>query len=156
LRREIRSFREALTVLGYEKLFRWLSLLMVTAGTSSAAPALARTAITRGFMAQNLATTMFSSDAADELFMVGAFSLLDAMFEMPKEAIFDKIMLPTPVKDAIMIRQGVYAPALDVVEWVERDCPEALPEKIIALNVSAQEITDAHLSALARAEQLSL
>lgn len=46
---EIQSFRHAVTILGYQKLYRWLTLLLVTAGAESgAAPALLKTAVTRG------------------------------------------------------------------------------------------------------------
>ena len=44
---EIQSFRHAVTILGYEKLNKWLSLLLATASKDPMAPALMHTALTR-------------------------------------------------------------------------------------------------------------
>ncbi|MEN6584430.1 MAG: EAL domain-containing protein, partial [Sulfuricella sp.] len=45
---EIQSIRHALAILGYQQLYRWLTLLLATAGNDSTPPALMKTAITRG------------------------------------------------------------------------------------------------------------
>ena len=45
---EIESFRHAVTILGYAKLNKWLSLLLVTASRDPSAAALMQTAIARG------------------------------------------------------------------------------------------------------------
>nr|MBW4049624.1 EAL domain-containing protein [Pseudomonadota bacterium] len=53
---EVTSFRHAVMMLGYKKLFRWLVLLMATTPGNSAASAMARNAITRGRMMELLTT----------------------------------------------------------------------------------------------------
>ncbi|OIQ71707.1 EAL domain protein [mine drainage metagenome] len=57
---EITSFRHAVVILGYKKLFRWLALLLATIPGNAASPAIARTAITRGRMMELLAQNMLS------------------------------------------------------------------------------------------------
>jgi c-di-GMP phosphodiesterase len=156
LARPVQSLREAVALLGYGKLYRWLGLLFATAGTGSAATAIAKTAITRGFIAESLAAAAFNVDVADELFMVGAFSLLEAMFDTPKEKIVAEVMLPPEVHRAIVARQGSYAPVLDLIETCEREDMSRLEELAASLHLSAAEINRAHLSALARVEQLGM
>jgi c-di-GMP phosphodiesterase len=156
LRSEITSFRQALGLLGYDKLYRWLTLVMATAGTSPAAAALAKTAITRGFLAESLAESAFSRDCADQLFMVGAFSLLDVMFDTPKEAMFEKISLPLAVKEAILQRKGAYAPVLDLIELCEQQEIDKLAAKALEIDLSPAAMNQAHLTALAKVEQLGI
>lgn len=127
---------------------------MVNAGSSGSADALAKTAVTRGFIAESLA--QLSPAQADELFLVGAYSLLDVMFETPKEIIFDKVPLPSPVKDAIVSRTGPYAPYLDLVEACEQSDLTRLVDHASALKLSAETVNRAHINALARVEQLGV
>ncbi len=155
LRNEISSFRQALTMLGYEKLYKWLTLVLVTAGTSSAANALAKTALTRGLMAEEFAEVAFTRECADELFMVGTFSLLDVMLETPKQELFEKVALPPAVRQAIVSREGAYAPVLDLIELCEQQEFDRLAAKAEALGIPAHAVNHAHLNALARAEKLA-
>jgi c-di-GMP phosphodiesterase len=155
-RGEIRTLRHAVAVLGYQKLYHWLTLLLVTTSAQSSSPALAKTAVTRGFLAEALGRNFFSADRLGELFMVGAFSLLEPMFEAPKELLISQMSLPRSVYDALVLREGVYAPFLEMVEVCERDDTGALANQAAALNVSSQEINDAQLHALARVEELGI
>lgn len=58
---EIQSFKHAVTLLGYEKLNRWLSLLLVTASKDPLAPALLHTALTRARFMESLASGLVDS-----------------------------------------------------------------------------------------------
>ena len=75
---EIQSFRHAVTILGYDKLNKWLSLLLATASKDPMAPALMHTALTRARLMEILAHGLVSPQEYDNLFITGAFSMLDA------------------------------------------------------------------------------
>jgi EAL and modified HD-GYP domain-containing signal transduction protein len=60
---EIESFRHAVTILGYDKLNKWLPLLLVTASRDASAAALMQTAIARGHLMEVLARIFRSFDA---------------------------------------------------------------------------------------------
>ncbi|MES1987723.1 MAG: EAL domain-containing protein, partial [Pseudomonadota bacterium] len=91
---EIQSINHALTILGRKQLYRWLTLLMVTAGENSTPPALMKTSITRGRLTELLGESYFEKHDRDNLFIVGVFSLLDAILKMPMETVLEKIQLP--------------------------------------------------------------
>jgi c-di-GMP phosphodiesterase len=155
-RSEVSSLRHAVAVLGYQKLYHWLTLLLITAGAPSAPPALAKTAVARGFLAERLGRNYFSAERLGELFMVGAFSLLEPMFEAPKEILFSQMTLPPNVQEALLKRQGVYAPFLSLVEVCDRYDFDALATEAGALNLSPEEVNEAQLSAIARVEELGI
>ncbi|MEO8626876.1 MAG: HDOD domain-containing protein [Betaproteobacteria bacterium] len=116
---EIQSFRHAVAVLGYQNLYRWLALLMVTAARQSASSALVTTAITRGHLAELIGANLFDAQERDNLFIVGAFSLLDAILQLPLDTIVEQIALPEPVLDALFRQEGAYGPILSLVEACE-------------------------------------
>jgi c-di-GMP phosphodiesterase len=156
MRHEVSSLRHAVAVLGYQKLYHWLTLLLITSGAPSAPPALAKTAVARGFLAEGLGRNYFSAERLGELFMVGAFSLVEPMFETPKETLLGQMTLPRNVQDALLRHQGVYAPFLSLIEVCERADIDALASEAGALNLSSEEVNEAQLSAIARVEELGI
>jgi c-di-GMP-related signal transduction protein len=153
---EITSFRHAVTLLGYDKLYRWLSLMLMTAVRTAGGAALARTAVTRGRMAELLGTAYFEPEDRDNLFIVGMFSLLDAMLEMPMAEIQEQLKLPEKIGDALLTRSGIYGPFIDLVEACEGTNLQRIVEISAGLQISAASCNRAHLEALSWAEALAI
>jgi EAL and modified HD-GYP domain-containing signal transduction protein len=153
---EIQSIRHALTILGYNQLYRWLTLLMVTAGDNSTPPALMKTSITRGRLTELLGESYFDKSERDNLFIVGVFSLLDAMLEMPMEQILDKVQLPETVTDALLSRTGAYGPFLQLTEACESAETERITQLAESLQMEPDQVNEKHIAALAWAETLGV
>lgn len=153
---EIQSIRHALTLLGPMQLYRWLTLLMVTAGESTAHQALMKTAITRGRLTELLGIDFFDQNDRDNLFIVGVFSLLDAMLAMPMEQVLEKMLLPEAITDALLNRSGIYGPFLQLAEACEdADCSR-IATLAAWLEYDPDRINDCHIAALAWVENLGV
>jgi EAL and modified HD-GYP domain-containing signal transduction protein len=83
---EVQSIRHAISILGMQPLYRWLTLLLATSSGGQSTPALARTAITRGRLCELLGSQIMSKTDRDNLFITGVFSMLDALLETPMDA----------------------------------------------------------------------
>lgn len=153
---EIQSINHALTILGRKQLYRWLTLLMVTAGENSTPPALMKTSITRGRLTELLGESYFEKHDRDNLFIVGVFSLLDAILKMPMEDILEKIQLPEPVTEALLSRQGIYGPFLQLTEACEGADNKRILEIAELLQYDANKVNECHIAALAWAESLGI
>lgn len=153
---EVQSIRHAVSILGMQPLYRWLTLLLVTAGSNATSPAQARTAITRGRMCELLGKTGLPRSDQDNLFIVGVFSLLPAMLEMTMEQVLERLVIPEMIADALTDRSGLYGPFLALTEAVESGDVERLEELTTALMLSPDQVSEAHLKALAWVEQLGL
>lgn len=153
---EIQSIRHALTILGTKQLYRWLTLLMVTAGENATAPALMKTAITRGRLTELLGTDYFEKTDRDNLFIVGVFSLLDAMLEMPMAQVLEKVLLPEAVTDALLNREGIYGPFLQLAEACEDADSSRIAELAASLQYDPDKVNDCHIAALAWVENLGI
>jgi EAL and modified HD-GYP domain-containing signal transduction protein len=153
---EIQSIRHALAILGYQQLYRWLTLLVVTANEGQTPPALMKTAVTRGRLTELLGQGFLESSERDNLFIVGIFSLLDAMLEMPMDQILDKLFLPEPIADALLRREGVYGPFLQLSEACESADIAHIRELAESLALDPEHVNTAHLKALAWVEDLGV
>lgn len=151
---EIQSFKHAVTILGYEKLNKWLSLLLVTASKDPMAPALMHTALTRARFMESLGHGLVDKSEYDNLFITGAFSLLDHMLGMPMDQVLDAMHLPEPITDTLLGRGGLYGPFYDLALACEEADGTALIEQASLLGLSAAQINKTQFEALAFAEKM--
>jgi c-di-GMP-related signal transduction protein len=150
---EITSFRHAVMILGHNKLLRWAALLM-TSASNGAPAALGTTAVVRGRLTELLAAELLPPEDADNAFIVGVFSLLDAMLGMPLDKALDAVSLPQSVQDALLRRTGVFAPFLELAEACESGDEVAFGRAAEALHLSSRQVNMAHMNALLFAESL--
>jgi EAL and modified HD-GYP domain-containing signal transduction protein len=153
---EIQSIRHAVSILGMQPLYRWLTLLLATAGTHPASPAQARTAVTRGRLCELLGAHYMPRSDQDNLFITGVFSLLDAMLDTPMEEILDRLIIQDSIADALLTRTGIYGPVLALAEACESQDIGRIEELANSLMLSSEDVTKDHLQALAWIEQLGL
>lgn len=153
---EVQSLNHAFSILGRNQLYRWLTLLMVTAGNNSTSPVLMKTSITRGRLTELLGEGYFEKRDRDNLFIVGVFSLLDAILKMPMDDVLEKLQLPEAINDALHKREGIYGPFLKLTEA----CEVANSSEILALaeslQLDASKVNQSHIAALAWTESLGI
>lgn len=151
---EIQSFKHAVTILGYDKLNKWLSLLLVTASKDPAAPALMQTAIARGRFMEIIGQGFFDKAALDNLFITGSFSLLHVLLGAHLDKILEQMHLPEAITDALVGNGGIYGPFLDLALACEAEDGHTLADKAQALQLTSGQVNRAQLEALAFADSL--
>jgi c-di-GMP phosphodiesterase len=154
LRVEISSFRHAIMMLGYQKLKRWLALLLATASKDSNLRPVMYAAVRRGLFMEELGRASSSEETRSELFLCGVFSLLDRMMGQPFPDMLKSIPVPEHVKAALVDSEGPYQPYLDVLEAVEQESVVDIREAADRLMLSVSEVNRGLLHALAGARQL--
>lgn len=154
LQTQITSFKHAVMLLGLNRLFKWAVLLMTTSQRVDAPSAIGSTAVVRGRLMELLATELLPPQECDNAFVVGVFSLLNAMLGMPLEAALANVALPTQVSDALLHRTGVLAPFLELTEACETGDDVAFARAATTLGLTSQQINWAHLQALSWAEAI--
>ena len=155
LRVEIESPRHAVSMLGYAPMFRWLSLLLARTNSTGFSPALMQAAMVRGRFAELLGQGFLSLREAEDLFVVGMFSFLDRLMGIPVQQVLSQLTLSETVKQALLSRDGIYGPVLALAEASERENGGSA-DLAAALNMTAQQANQAHLSALAWAQSIKL
>ena len=156
LTREITSFRQAVMLLGLKKLFRWAALLLTTSRGSGMPSSLGQTAVVRGRLMELLALeSKMDQDDADQAFVAGIFSLLDAMLGMPMQDALSLLHVPETVEAALLHRTGVLGNLLSLAQACESNDDDAFDRAAAALQLSSAQINGAHLQALAWADHIA-
>lgn len=151
---EVNSFRHAVTIMGYDKLNRWLSLLLVNASQDHSAPALMQTAVIRGRYMELLGAHLLPNSELDNLFIAGAFSVLDILLGTRMEVIFEKLQLPAGITAALLQRSGSIAPMLELAKICETGTASELQQRLAALGLTAALSNSALLDAVMFADKL--
>jgi EAL and modified HD-GYP domain-containing signal transduction protein len=151
---QITSFQHAVMMLGYKKLIRWLSLLLATASKDTNTFPLMHASIRRGIFLETIGSAASQGEIRDELFITGAFSLLDRITGAPFPHLFELIALSDSIVDAILTRGGPYGPYLTLIEAIERSDPIAIRRQSEELAIPISTCNEALLRALAAAQLL--
>jgi EAL and modified HD-GYP domain-containing signal transduction protein len=151
----VSSLSHAISLLGYQRLVKWLVLLLAIAGKDLGSAPLVYVAVVRGHLLENLfAAARRSRSERDEAFIVGTFSLLDAITGHSLRDLLQDIHLSTPIADALLGAGGPYAPLLEIARSFEAADPLALVRAKAELNVDPADANRALLQALATADSL--
>ncbi|HTT12633.1 MAG TPA: HDOD domain-containing protein [Burkholderiaceae bacterium] len=151
---QITSFQHAVMMLGYKKMMRWLSLLLATASKDANTFPLMHASIRRGLFLEFLGASEGQTELRDELFITGAFSMLDRITGAPFPQLFELIALPENVVDAIVQKKGPHAPFLTLIEAIERSDPIGISRQVDALAVPVAACNQALLKAMSTANSL--
>ncbi len=155
LQQKIRSIGHGLTLLGYDQLYRWLTLLLFTSGkTDARSRSLLKNALVRARFTETLGQDNFKPAERGGLFIVGIFSLLDALLNVPMAQAVARLNLPDPVVDALLHRSGKYAPYLQLAIACENFDQESIVRNAEACGLTAEEVNVTHVKALIWGEEV--
>jgi len=151
---EINSFGHALMLLGYQRLKRWLALLLASSSKDVNAKPLLFAAVRRGLLMEELVRQQGDAELRGELFICGVFSLLDRLLGQPMAELLASVPVPERVAQALRSEGGPHAPLLALVQAVEAAAAYDIREQAEALLIAPGELNRAVLAALAAARQL--
>jgi len=159
LRREVDSIEQAMNLLGLNKLRRWLSLLSLAALGDNKPAELVRTALYRGQFLEALGRLLGEAETGDD-FLLGMFSVLDALLDQPMDKALDDLSLPGEVRETLLNASAAMGhnltlvKALDAGDWdtVTAWCqkhPRVEVTDLTRVQVEAMGWADEQMTALA-------
>ena len=156
-RMTIDSIRRALVILGEQEIRRWVSVVLLLHLTVDKPDALAMHSMIRASFCESLAQLSGLGPRKSELFLLGLFSLLDAMTDRPLGEALGKIRLPQDILDTLLDASppgNRVARIFHLVKAYERgEWPQVL-EDAGSLHVENGEVSDAYLKAVNWCDQV--
>jgi len=149
--RRIESIRHAVQLSGREELAKWLALLLVSsmAARGSANRELLHLAVQRARLCELLAIAAGRGRDTNACFLVGLFSLLDAISGLPMADLLDAVALAPALRSALMGRTGPHAPPLSIVEAYERGEWSSVMRQASSAGLDAALVGACYLQSLA-------
>ncbi|MDP3636966.1 MAG: HDOD domain-containing protein [Azonexus sp.] len=158
-RNPITSFAQAINLLGRRQLQRWLQLLVYADPNNGQQPnPLLQKAAARGrqleLLAQHLTPPPAAEHLGDAAFMVGTFSLLDALLNMPMQEILLQLPLSPIVQEALTKHIGGLGELLLAIDAAENGDFKRAADQISDLGISSAAHRDAQLASYSWASKI--
>jgi EAL and modified HD-GYP domain-containing signal transduction protein len=153
---KVDSFQKALLILGYKQLFKWLSILFTNAKQSKNSEVVAKTALVRAKFMEMIANEKMNKAKADHCFVVGLFSLLDAMLNVRMDVALGAINIADEIKSAILDKEGEYAPLLALILSLENNDWIDVFASAYELKLTNEEINSHYMKSVEWVEQLNI
>ena len=148
----ISSISQAIAFVGERGLRLFVSLIATSKLAAGKPNELLRLSIARARFLQNLAET--ANEDGSDAFLLGLFSLLDAMLDNPMERILGHLPLKKAVKMALIDRQGELFPYIDLVEHYERCQWEAVDDLLAVMNILPEKVPALYMDAVNMANSM--
>ncbi len=145
---KVTSIRQAVVLAGWKTLRNWLRLIILTdISPAEKTRELVYFSALRAKFFENLALAGGHAKEADNLFMLGLFSLLDAIFDLPMKVILKNLPLEDEFKDALAGLENHYAPWLLLTKSIEESDWALVGTLASLLGISSKKTLSAHQNA---------
>jgi EAL and modified HD-GYP domain-containing signal transduction protein len=147
---------KALIVLGREKFYRWLSLMLFDFKSPGYKErVLTEQALSRAAFLERLAGQGTVPAQADWLFILGLFSNLDHLMAQSMADLLQQAKLPAPVHDALLGEAGPFGDALQLAIAAEGQSPVELQRHAALCGLHALPVSQCAMQSLAWAHEIS-
>jgi c-di-GMP-related signal transduction protein len=148
LRNRINSIRQALLLLGQAEMRKWLSLITLAGmGTDKPGELVVHT-ISRAKFCESLAPHAGLLRRADDLFLVGLLSLMDAFLDRPLSDLLIEVPINDEIKGAILEKENKLGEVYDYVLSYEKGDWPRLNEQQLKLGIKETYPPELYLNAL--------
>ena len=144
----VSSIRHALMLLGEREIKTWASVVVMASMAADKPDELVTQALLRGRLCEQLAPAVGLADQSSDLFLLGAFSLIDAMLDFPLESILAQIPIAEDVKAALLGEPGQLRDVLEVVLAYDACNLQVMSEHASKLGLDESILPGQYLEAL--------
>jgi EAL and modified HD-GYP domain-containing signal transduction protein len=146
---QVESIHQAIVYLGEREIRRFVTLMLIAELAVDKPTELVRLSVIRARFCELLAAECRDQeDNASELFLLGLFSLIDALLDAPMALMMEKLPLSDRIKEALMLRQGPFAPFLAAAIAYEKGRTEDCLIALGKLRVNRNKVYDIYLDAI--------
>lgn len=152
LQTPILTIDKALLILGRERCYRWLSLLLFDLKQASFRERLlTEQALTRAFFLESLAGLGKVPNEKDALFILGLFSMLDLLMGTPMAELLEQTQLPEALRHALLGQSSEFLPPLELAKAQDKQQTENITQLAAACGVNFLQILERSIEALSKA-----
>lgn len=152
LQTPILTIDKALLILGRERCYRWLSLLLFDIKQSTFRERLlTEQALTRAFFLESLAGLGKVPKDKDALFILGLFSMLDLLMGAPLPQLLEQTQLPLALHQALLGQPSEYLAPLELAKAENRHHTDNMTQLAATCEVNALQILERTIEALSKA-----
>ncbi len=154
LRHKVTSILQALSLLGLREIRSWVSLLSIASMADDKPAELVVSSLIRARLCEQLAQPCKMGDRQSDMFLMGLFSLLDAIMSRPIDEILEEITVEDDILEALTGEPGTLRSVLDLVIAMEKGEWQEVSRLAAELQIEEQPLCAAYLDAVKWAQNI--
>lgn len=151
---KVESVSRAISFLGAKRFRHFVMLVLISEIATDKPEELVRLAVVRAKFCELLAEQGSLKNHSHELFLVGLFSLIDAMLDKTMKELLRDLPLTQDTKNALINKDVPYAPVLKAVKYYEQSLREPCLHNLSLVQVDHRSVGGLYLQAVEYGEQL--
>ncbi|MGM7635089.1 EAL and HDOD domain-containing protein [Bacillus sp. Hm123] len=118
-REKVKTIHQAIMLIGLDELKKWITFIMMNANKQMCSEEVMRTSLVRAKTLEQLARNYFLDQPASQFFLLGMFSMIDALLGKPMENILAELPIDLEIKEALLLKENHFSKALQLIKSVE-------------------------------------
>jgi len=151
---DIHSIPQAVALLGERLLKKWIALVCVAGIGEGKPPELVKIPLLRARFCELLGEKAGMAREANDLFLLGLLSMMDALLEKPMTEILEDLPVNREIKEALNGQPGRLRQVFEVALDYDAGNWEKLAVSAVALGVKEYAIPELHLKAIEWADEV--
>jgi len=147
VREEISSLRQALVYLGEDRVKKFVCLIMTAHLASNKPSELTQLSIVRARFCELIAKKV-APGMSNNAFIMGLFSLIDAILDKPMEDVLLTLPIADPIKDALLGKTNILLHVLEVEKSYEKASWWAMKQACEKVNIAESDLVDYYTEAI--------
>ncbi|MBQ3851797.1 MAG: HDOD domain-containing protein [Lachnospiraceae bacterium] len=144
----ISTVGHAAAMLGQKELKRWINTAVTKELCADKPGEITRISLIRARFAEMLAPVFGLKASSSELFLMGLFSVLDAMLDKPMKEALELVKVSKDISGALLDGTGKYAPVLDFIGAYENANWSEVSRQLILRSAEDSAVYDAYTESL--------
>ncbi|MBQ3105317.1 MAG: HDOD domain-containing protein [Lachnospiraceae bacterium] len=145
---DISSIRHAAAMLGQKELKRWINTAVVGELCADKPNEITRLSLLRAKFAENLAAGFDLMMKKEELFLMGLFSVLDAVLDKPISEALNMVTVSSDIRNALVDNTGSLAPVYEfLLQYEGANWPE-VSRLMILKKLELETVSEAYIASL--------
>jgi len=145
---KITSLRHAAAMIGANEIKRWITTAVSSTLSQEKPDEITRMSLLRAKFCENIAGIFEMGVHSDNLFLMGLFSVLDVILEMPIEEALGLVFVPEPVKVALTGGNNNFGQIYNFVKEYEQGDWTEISRTALIKNFNIKDIYNAYYDAL--------
>jgi c-di-GMP-related signal transduction protein len=146
---KITSIKYALVLLGIKEFVRWITVIALRGMGDDKPDELIVASLIRAKYAENLAPKLGLYEQASDLFLMGLFSLMDALLDRPIGEILNELPISPAVKGAILgTEKNIFRNVYELVVAYEQGLMTQLDNKNKLLGIEESELARLYINSI--------
>jgi c-di-GMP-related signal transduction protein len=148
LRSEIHSVAHALSLLGERELRKWIAVVSVGVLADGKPDELMTVPLVRGKFCELLAPLAGMAGHANDLFLMGLLSVMDAILDQPLDTILAELPVRAEIKEALQAHTGLYWQLLEMATAHERADWEKVSALALEMGMKEEQVSSLYITAV--------